>query len=199
MVTPGRTRKKQGDITVVVPDGATERWADNWCITKDAPDPVAAHAWINNMLDPNVAEGEIEYHNYPIPIAKMWALPKAKVLEDKVSWTSKLIVMQPFFYSEKSKFEDLTEAQLAAAGLDNDIANFTTTVDVDWENIFTTQITKVISVNLYLRWIYDKYDNSVPPKLDGNGDIVNAADVSAAVRKAGQFKQTLALGMSYKF
>ena len=65
-------RKKQGDITVVVPAGATERWADNWCITKNAPHPVAAHAWINNILDPKVAAGEILYHNYAIPIPKMW-------------------------------------------------------------------------------------------------------------------------------
>jgi spermidine/putrescine-binding protein len=75
-----QARKKQGDITVVVPDGKTERWADNWCITKDAPDPVAAHAWINNMLDPQVAEREILYHNYAIPIPKMWKLAGAKAL-----------------------------------------------------------------------------------------------------------------------
>ena len=124
---------------------------------------------------------------------------KTKVLDDRVTWTSKLIVFQPFFYSEKSKLEDLTEAQLAAAGLDNDIADFTTTVDVDWENIFTTQITEIISVNLYIRWIYDKYDSSVPPKIDANGDLTNAADVKAAVRKAGQFKQTLAIGLTYRF
>jgi spermidine/putrescine transport system substrate-binding protein len=77
-----QARKKQGDITVVVPDGATERWADNWCITKDAPDPVAAHAWINNILDPKVAEVEMAYHNYAIPIPKMWKLPGAKALAD---------------------------------------------------------------------------------------------------------------------
>lgn len=124
---------------------------------------------------------------------------KTKILEDRVTWTSKIIVYQPIFYSDKSKFEDLTPAQLAAAGLDADIAKFTTTVDVDWENIFTTQITKIVSVNLYVRWVYDKYDNSVPPKIDANGDIINAADVAAAVRKAGQFKQTMAIGLTYRF
>lgn len=124
---------------------------------------------------------------------------KTKILDDRVTWTSKLIVFQPLYYSEKPTFEDLTEAQLAAAGLDGDIADFTTTVDVDWENIFTTQITKILSVNLYVRWVYDKYDNSVPPKIDDNGDLTNAADVHAAVRKAGQFKQTMAIGLTYRF
>jgi hypothetical protein len=124
---------------------------------------------------------------------------KTKVFEDRVSWTSKLIVFQPVFYSEKSKLEDLTAEQLSTAGVDPDVANFTTVVDVDWENVFTTQITKIISVNLYVRWVYDKYDNSVPPRLDENGDLANPADVNAAIRKSGQFKQTLAIGLTYRF
>jgi hypothetical protein len=124
---------------------------------------------------------------------------KTKVFEDKVSWTSKLIVFQPIFSSEKPTFEDLTADQLTASGVDADVADFTTMVDIDWENVFTTQITKIISVNLYVRWVYDKYDNSVPPKLDEHGDLANPMDVNAAIRKSGQFKQTLAIGLTYRF
>jgi spermidine/putrescine transport system substrate-binding protein len=61
-------RKKQGDITAIIPTGMSEIWADNWCIPKDAPHPVAAHAWINWLLDPATAVTEMHYHNYPIPI-----------------------------------------------------------------------------------------------------------------------------------
>jgi spermidine/putrescine transport system substrate-binding protein len=61
-------RKKQGDITAVLPTGASEIWADNWCIPASAPDPVAAHAWINWLLTPSTAVTEMEYHNYGIPI-----------------------------------------------------------------------------------------------------------------------------------
>jgi spermidine/putrescine-binding protein len=61
-------RKKQGDITAVLPQDTSEKWADNWCIPATAPDPVAAHAWINHLCDPAVAVKEMEYHNYPIPI-----------------------------------------------------------------------------------------------------------------------------------
>ncbi len=61
-------RKEQGDITAVLLHGASEIWADNWCIPDNAPDPVAAHAWINYLLQPDVAVTEMEYHNYPIPI-----------------------------------------------------------------------------------------------------------------------------------
>lgn len=119
------------------------------------------------------------------------------ILEDKVKWTSRLGVYQPFVYSEKGDFEDLAAAQLAAAGLDSDLADFTTTVDMEWENMFTTKITKIISVGLYLRWIYDVYDNSVKPQFDEDGNLTNFETVGNAVRKSGQFKQTLAIGLSY--
>jgi hypothetical protein len=86
-----------------------------------------------------------------------------------------------------------------AVGFGPDIADYTTTGEIDWENIFTTQITKLISVNLYTRWVYDKYDNSVLPILNEEGKLANVAAVKTAVRKAGQFKQTLGIGITYRF
>ena len=61
-------RKKQGDITAIIPTEQSEIWADNWCIPVNAPHPVAAHAWINWLLTPSTAVNEMNYHNYPIPI-----------------------------------------------------------------------------------------------------------------------------------
>jgi hypothetical protein len=124
---------------------------------------------------------------------------RVKILEDKVAWTSRLGFYQPFISSVKNDFEDLSAAQIAAAGLDSDIADYATEVDIEFENIFTTQITKIVSVNLYLRWVYDKYENSVKPLVDDAGNLTNPEGVGAAVRKGGQFKQTLGLGLSYRF
>jgi spermidine/putrescine transport system substrate-binding protein len=71
-------RKKQGDITAVIPTEASEIWADNWCIPVGAPHPVAAHAWINWLLTPSTAVTEMNYHNYKIPIDSALAqLPSA--------------------------------------------------------------------------------------------------------------------------
>jgi spermidine/putrescine transport system substrate-binding protein len=71
-------RKKQGDITAVIPAAASEIWADNWCIPASAPHPVAAHAWINWLLTPSTAVTEMNYHNYKIPMATALAqLPPA--------------------------------------------------------------------------------------------------------------------------
>jgi spermidine/putrescine transport system substrate-binding protein len=60
--------RKEGDITPVLLHEASEIWSDNWCIPSTAPHPVAAHAWINWLLNPAVAETEMKYHSYGIPI-----------------------------------------------------------------------------------------------------------------------------------
>ena len=59
-------RKAQNDILVVAPLGRSEIWIDNWAISAYAPDPVAAHAWINYMLDPAVNAREMEYVQYEV-------------------------------------------------------------------------------------------------------------------------------------
>lgn len=152
----------------------------------------------STFLEPTPSE-ETEAEMTHEVAAEMVTEYRDKVLEDQVHWESKLTLALPFVYSGKSIFEDdLTGAQLASYGLPEDIADYTTTLDVDWENTFTAQITSLISVKLFVRWVYMKYDNTVKPVVE-EGDLLNADAVGAAIRKAGQFKQTLALGLTYKF
>jgi spermidine/putrescine transport system substrate-binding protein len=75
-------RKKQGDITPIIPTAASEVWADNWCIPANAPHPVAAHAWINWLLTPSTAVTEMNYHNYPIPIPDALSQMPASLRDD---------------------------------------------------------------------------------------------------------------------
>ena len=56
----------------------------------------------------------------------------------------------------------------------------------------------MINVQLYLRWVYDKYDNSATPVMV-DGVMHNVATVNGSIRKAGQFKQTMSLGLAYTF
>jgi len=124
---------------------------------------------------------------------------KVGALDKRVDWESRLTLTLPFLYSGKKIFEDdLTPAAIAAAGLPADVAGYTTTLDADWENTFAADITKIIGVKLYVRWVYDKYDNTVVPVAE-NGNLTNPEPVAQAIRKAGQFKQTLALAFTYKF
>ncbi len=120
---------------------------------------------------------------------------------DSIAWSSKLTLYQPVFYSAKDDLEDLdfTQPGIVAAGVDPDVADYTTTLDVDWENVFTGQVNEYLSVNLYVRLVYDKYDTSVEPLIGEGGTLTNAEAVAQAIRKAGQFKQTLALGLTYRF
>ena len=148
-------------------------------------EPAPSLTTIRETSDELAAEAVVEY--------------KVGALDKRVDWESRLTLILPFVYSGKSVFEDdLSADDLVGLGLPEDVASYTTTLDVDWENTFTANITKVISVKLYVRWVYDKYDNTVTPVVE-NGDLVNAANVQQAIRKAGQFKQTLALGLGYKF
>jgi hypothetical protein len=88
---------------------------------------------------------------------------------------------------------------LAAQRIDPDVAALSTRASLDWENIWTSQITKILSVSLYTRWIYDPYDNSVKPIPAAAGALTNQEAVRRAVRKAGQFKETLSIGVTYRF
>jgi spermidine/putrescine-binding protein len=54
-------RKARNDIRVVLPEGRSEIWIDNWAISAYAPHPKAAHAWINYVLDPRVNAKEMRY------------------------------------------------------------------------------------------------------------------------------------------
>jgi len=60
--------KKDREMVFLVPDGKTEYWVDNWVIPADAEHPVAAHKWINYVLDPVTAGREMNYHQYPVPV-----------------------------------------------------------------------------------------------------------------------------------
>jgi spermidine/putrescine transport system substrate-binding protein len=75
-------RKKEGDITAIIPHAASEIWADNWAIPVSAPHPVAAHAWINWLLEPSTAVTEMNYHNYKIPMASALAQLPSSLKDD---------------------------------------------------------------------------------------------------------------------
>jgi spermidine/putrescine transport system substrate-binding protein len=68
---------KQPKVVYVVPVEGSEYWVDNWCITRTAPHPVAAHAFLNFFMDPKVAGKEISvtYYAQDISAAKPYIDP----------------------------------------------------------------------------------------------------------------------------
>jgi spermidine/putrescine transport system substrate-binding protein len=55
---------KQSQLQYVIPTEGSEFWVDNWSILAKAPDPVAAHAFLNYMMTPQVCAKEISWTYY---------------------------------------------------------------------------------------------------------------------------------------
>lgn len=60
--------RRDRELVYLVPEGPTEYWVDNWVIPTDAEHPVAAHKWIDFVLEPANAGREMNYHQYPVPV-----------------------------------------------------------------------------------------------------------------------------------
>lgn len=82
---------------------------------------------------------------------------------ENLQYTGKLTLYKALFFSEKDK----------VAG--TEYVDYWKAVDVNWENIVTASITKIISVNFYTQVLYDK-----------------------EVSKKGRFKETLGIGFVFK-
>jgi len=92
-------RKAQNDIKVVAPDGRSEIWIDNWAISAYAPDPVAAHAWINYMLEPAVNAREMEYVQYEVGTPASYPLVGATAKDPLVVFPPRILNNYEILYT----------------------------------------------------------------------------------------------------
>ena len=122
-----------------------------------------------------------------------------KILDDRVQYTCKFTAYKAVLLQRQGRPRRRgrrTTSRRPACR--TDVADYSLATDLDWENTFVTAITRLINVQFYLRWSYDKYDNSVEPQVE-DGQVTNPGVVDAAIRKAGQLKQTMAIGLAYAF
>jgi len=75
--------KKGREMVFMIPEGPTEYWVDNWVIPADGEHPVAAHKWIDFVLEPAAAGREMNYHQYPVPVKDIKGVEPA-LAEDPV-------------------------------------------------------------------------------------------------------------------
>ncbi|GJM43484.1 MAG: hypothetical protein DHS20C21_03260 [Gemmatimonadota bacterium] len=130
---------------------------------------------------------------------------KLPLADDRILYTSKLQVFWPVFYSASGDLEDF-DALVAASGAvtGEAVADFWKSPDVNWQNTFTSEVTSWLNVNLYVQWVYDKFNAAT--KVDVTGADTDDAVLQAVqnkvlggVRKGGQFKQTIGVGLTYRF
>jgi spermidine/putrescine transport system substrate-binding protein len=98
----------------------TELWMDNWCIVKDAPDPNAAHAWIDFICDPKVSLKDLAYHGYNTGIVGVQEEAEAAGLEflDMVFFSDEdVATMDPGAVNEaQQRLVDIYNKAKAASG-----------------------------------------------------------------------------------
>lgn len=78
------------NMTYLVPSQGTNFWVDNMVITKDATQVKLAHAWINTMLDPEVATLNSVYVGYSSPILSVYDTLKTTEFEGLDAYTPRL-------------------------------------------------------------------------------------------------------------
>ncbi len=119
------------------------------------------------------------------------------VLEKKVLYKGQLLVFVPVFYSKADALERFDTAAIAAFPGREAVGDFWRAPDVSFQNNFSAAITKYLSVNLYAQLVYDKFDSAA--NVDPSKPLADqVAEVDRNVRKAGQFKETLSLGLTYR-
>lgn len=119
------------------------------------------------------------------------------LFDKKVLYKGQLLVFQPVAYSKSGQLEDFDRAAQAAFPGREAVADFWKSPDVNFQSKFSSAITKYLSVNLFAQLIYDKFDSAAD--VDPSRPLADQiADIDRNVRKAGQFKETLALGLSYR-
>jgi len=123
------------------------------------------------------------------------------ILKKRVLYKGSLGVFKPFFYSKSEElegFDALADSAAAANGTTHGaVADYWKQFDVNFQSTWTAQITKLLSVNLYVQWVYDKYDAAANVDLAQPFDVLSA-ELDRNIRKRGQFKETLAIGLTYR-
>ena len=136
--------------------------------------------------------------SYSTPDGGLEWLTEATVpmLDKKVMYKGRLLLYQALFFSDASDLETFDAAALGFDPTREPVSDFWRAPDVNFQNTFTSQITRWLSVNLFAQLMYDKFDSAtaIDPTLPIDQQI---ALVDHGVRKAGQFKQTLAIAMSW--
>jgi len=84
-------------------------------------------------------------------------------LNDRLSYTGKLTLFKALFYSESDEVKGEAEEDYWKA------------VDVNWENTLSASVSKIITVNLYTQFLYDKQ-----------------------ISRRGRLKETLGIGFVFK-
>ena len=98
------------DIKYVIPEEGCTLWVDNMTVLNNAPHPVAAHMWINFILDPTVMAIISNSRYYPNPSKDATPFVNEDVAGDPAIYPpedvfAKLEIFKPFTADELEKYQ----------------------------------------------------------------------------------------------
>lgn len=115
----------------------------------------------------------------------------------KVTYDGRLLVFAALFYSQSDDLDTFDEAAIAFDPSREEVAGYWRVPDVDFQNELTASVSKVVSAKLLVHMIYDKYDANT--NVAGNRPMDEYIPlVDGAIRTSPQWRQTLALGLTYQ-
>lgn len=81
-----RIKQDRPSLEFTIPQGPADNWVGVWVIPKNAPHPAAAHAWINELLEPENAAREMLFSFFPVSVPEATAAAKAENSAFDVPW-----------------------------------------------------------------------------------------------------------------
>jgi spermidine/putrescine transport system substrate-binding protein len=81
-----RLKAGRPSLEFQIPEGPSDAWVGVWAIPADAPNPKAAHAWINELLSVPNAAREMQWSYFPVSVPEAAEEVKASNSAFDVPW-----------------------------------------------------------------------------------------------------------------
>ena len=108
-----QVNREEPNVKFVLGSEGGEIWEDNWAIVKDAPNKDAAYAFLNFMIDPEVAKKESLFHGYPQVDKRATELLPADMLENPIVYPAPEL-LAPLEFGAAQTLTDPGRAELWA-------------------------------------------------------------------------------------
>lgn len=87
-----RDKPETADVVYNIPEDGTVFWLDTWVVLSEAPHPIAAHAWINFIHEPEIQAIETETNQYATPNDAAKEFIDPKMLADPAIFVSDAVL-----------------------------------------------------------------------------------------------------------
>lgn len=91
------------NVVYLIPREGASLWVDNLVVSRDAAHPEAAHAFINYLLQPEVAAENANYLRYAPPNRAAWPLLDPGLREDPALWPTDEVLARCAYHRRRAQ------------------------------------------------------------------------------------------------